>query len=557
MKRANFSIRSRDDATRLIRDAAAQNLEVAWSDRSGRSGSSRIALEDGHLALCVDGADAPDDTAELTFSLYGLPIHIHCRVSAERIISPIDGWSSDHRDSPRVAPSHAIHLEWYAVENGALRVHRSSFREVGAHGGRTFHPAGGEVPSGDVFPAVVSFGDSSLSCMVEVRSRRTTELGVELGLKLHADGPSQLSDTLLANLFPRMTLRRHLPERSMVELFERSGYLKLREGCIPCPAWLRLSADAVTRDFVYMSSGSEPIGHGSITRAYRHTWIAHQVATLSHHPETFDARRDLYLAMNLVPTLMDGSAAHLIAYYDRSRSWHKALFEEFERSVDAPLVTVTTGLCRFERDNVPLELAPVLTEDTQIDIARPGDLAAVTSLARSWLPSLLADALDLFPSSLQSADLHTAYRENGLVRERTVLVARHRGQIVAAALCEHTSRELSLFNILNIAYLFVASTDVPAELQRALQHRVRSYYRERGIAEPLVVAPEHNFDATLSPHVRLAEVMGCIAWSAKGLRAYENYIMLRCAWLQQEKRLASGSARSPRSSSHAPEAERA
>lgn len=543
MTSAHFSIRSSDEAALLMLDAAARNVPVSWRDGSGRSGTSQVCLEAGRVAIRATGGETPEESAELAFTLYGLPIHMHCRISEGAVLSPVEARSRDQRGSPRVVPSEAIHLEWYSVEGGAMRVHRSSFRELGASGGRTFHPNGDGVPESDLFPATVSFGHSALSCMVEVRSRTTTASGIELGLRLHADGSTQLSDTLLANLFPRMTLRRHLDSRALIELFDRSGYSKLRDGCVPSEGWLKLDADAVSRDFVYLAEDGEPIGHGSITRAYRHTWIAHQIATLSHRRATMDARRDLYMALTVVPTLMDGAQARMIAYYDQSRSWHRLFFEEFVRSVPSSHAVIT-GLCRFERASVPLGERPALPAGMVIERANERDLAAVTALARSSLPTLLSDALDLEPASLMSDALHPAYRSLQLTRERTVFVARRDGQVVAAALCEHTARELSLFNIMNLAYLFAASPEVPAILQRALQHEVRAYYAEHGIADPLLVAPEQNFDATLDPHVQLAEVMGCITWSSAGLRAYENYVRLRAAWLQQRR--LTGSTRGAR-----------
>jgi hypothetical protein len=158
------------------------------------------------------------------------------------------------------------------------------------------------------------------------------------------------------------------------------------------------------------------------------------------------------------------------------------------------------------------------------------------------LPALLCDAIDLFPETLVSEALHDCYRGSSLERGREVFVARDQGRVVAIALCEYTDRSLSVFNIMNLAYMFVASADVSPDLQRGLQHTVRSFYLARDISDPIVVSPENNFDATLDAEVQLAEVMGCLVWSAQGLRAYENYVRLRFAWLQQGRR-ATGASR--------------
>jgi hypothetical protein len=343
-------------------------------------------------------------------------------------------------------------------------------------------------------------------------------------------------DSVLEALFPRMTLRRHVKPAALRELFERSGYFALRDGGEPSPQWYGLSADELSRDFVYLS-GERPIGHGSITRAYGTTWIAHQIATLSHQPETLDARRSLYLALSMVPTLIDGARARVLAYFDRGRPWHRMFFEQFTSSVPASQAVIA-NVCRFERSDVPLEGAPCLPSHMEIGQPSAAELVQVTQMARRSLPALMCDALELTPDRLQTDELHPSYRAYDLARERKVWVAREHGRVVAAALSEHTGRELSLFNIMNLSYMFVATPDVPAILQRALQHQVRASYLARGIRDPLLVAPEDNFDGTHDPHVRLAEVMGCITWSAAGLAAYASHIRERAAWLEQSQKSA-------------------
>jgi hypothetical protein len=94
------------------------------------------------------------------------------------------------------------------------------------------------------------------------------------------------------------------------------------------------------------------------------------------------------------------------------------------------------------------------------------------------------------------------------------------------ALCEVGSRELSIFNLFNMAQLFVATgrsrPSVAAQLR--LLAAVRGLYAARGEHNPMIVAPPGTVDAALEPGTFLAETMGMIAWSGRALRQYENFI---------------------------------
>jgi hypothetical protein len=337
---------------------------------------------------------------------------------------------------------------------------------------------------------------------------------------------------ILRTLFPRLTLRRNVPADLIVRLFEDSRYLDLRRGCRPSRRWLGLDADRISRDLTYVTPDGHPVGHVSITRAYRHAWLGHQIATLSDHEHSLDARRALYLSFAMLPGLLDGGNAKLLGYYDRSRPWHQIFFEQFVRNVSSPELAALTPLDRFERQPVPLGLDTEIPSHIQVEQASGRDLAIAAQMARRHTPPLLAEALDLQPSGLRSDHLHPAYAATRWKRSRDVLLLRVRGQPAGVALCEVTTRDLSLFNIMNIAQFFMADRVEPAA-QRIFQHQVRRFYAERAISDPLVVAPAGTFQGELDRKVRLAETMGCIVWSAEGLRAFENYARLRFAWLQQ------------------------
>jgi hypothetical protein len=531
-RRATFSIHDEREAEAIVRDAVSNDITVAWTDSTGRSGSGRLFLEGTDIVLNTDEVAAPSGNIRLAFVLYGVPFFASCTLAGARLTRPLQVWSADNRTTMRVEPTPLIRLEWYSPDKGEVRIDGAPIIELGGGGARSLHPPGTPVPSERIFAATVSHGSAFSNCMAEVRSKTVSNRGVELGLRLTAEDPTPFAEIMIRSLFPQIRLRRHVPPELIIRLFEASHYLSLRDGCRPSKRWLDLDADSVSRDLTYVAADGQPVGHVSITRAYRRAWLGHQIATLSDHEESLDARRSLYLSFAMLPGLLDGDGAKLLGYYDRSRPWHEVFFEQFVRSVGSEELSALAQLDRFERRKAPHVLDTEVPSYIQVEEATGRDLAMAAQLARRHTPPLLADALELQPSSLRSDQLHPAYAGTRLRRKRNVLVLRVRGKPAGVALCEATTRDLSLFNIMNMAQFFMADRVEPVA-QRIFQHRVRRYYAERSIVDPLVVAPAGTFQGQLDRNVRLAETMGCVVWSTEGLRAFENYARLRFAWLRQ------------------------
>src|SRR5262249_18350008 len=140
------------------------------------------------------------------------------------------------------------------------------------------------------------------------------------------------------------------------------------------------------------------------------------------------------------------------------------------------------------------DLSAVEPRDASVRLrpARARDRSFITRLARDSLPALTADALDLHEHSVTTATLCPEHAAVGLVRSRRGLVAEVNGQAVGAALCESGSPRLSLFNILNMAFVFFSpalGAQARASVQAALLASARDFYARRGIANPVIVVP--------------------------------------------------------------------
>lgn len=326
-----------------------------------------------------------------------------------------------------------------------------------------------------------------------------------------------------------LTLRRNLPAEAVRGLFTRSGYLGLRPSCALSPAWLGLDADSVSQDLLYVGRDGQPVGHVSVTRAYGSTWLGHQIAMRRDHAEQIQARSALYQAFASLPTQLDGDEARLLGYFDPTLRWHQRFFTSFADGVSDDLAMVVPW-DRFERQaETPLPSDPEF--DGVVEPLRSCDLCAASEIARRQLPTLMSDALALTPETLLSPNLHPAYPAAGIGRSRTAFALKQHGRLIAIALCELTDSSLSVFNLMNLAQVF-ATSEASAPGLLALQNQVRRFYASNDIAYPLLVAPAGRFDGAADPAVHLEETMGCIVWSAQGLRAYRAFLTEQFARLR-------------------------
>jgi hypothetical protein len=342
-----------------------------------------------------------------------------------------------------------------------------------------------------------------------------------VGLRLELEGHHRhaLADAYHRLRFPTISRRGQVPPAVVHDLFDRSGYIALKKDVAPSEEWLAARwPDTLTREAVYTASDGTVLGHIGVTRAYRRTWLGHEIATRRDHPEAMACRRSLYHHFATWPRLLDGEEAMLVGYYNRSRPWHRTMFEGFAEHADPASECLVLPLDRFL-----LSAAPALAPPAGVTVSAmtaPAAAPVAALIAAQW-PALAVAAFDLDAARVQSACLHPEYAAAGLSRARSVLVIERGGELLGAATCETASGHLSLFNVLNCAQLFFAPA-APVEARHALVSAVRAFFGARGVPAPLVVAmPGHLPEA---PGLRLLETMGTVVWTARGLRRYEDYI---------------------------------
>lgn len=501
--------------------------------RQGHALASESTVTDLEFAVSKDGLVSGLST-QIRLSLYGAAFLLDGVASLS-----LTRWSFscqrafclDRRAAERLPlAASTAELRWKVTADGAERTAAVAIQDLGHQGvGIVVAREAEPLPPADGFPATLEINGHAIECVAEARHSQQLPGKTRYGLRLRAllDGDGCLN-AYLSQRFPQLVDRRSLDPEEVHGLLEQSGYLRLREGVVPPRDWLARQDDgAISRDVCFRDRAERLIGHVSFTRAYRRAWLGHQLATIRPHEEAVECREAIYLHIATYPTLVDGDDAMMVGYFDRSRPWHQRFFSGFARWVDSPELAVTIGLDRFERRTAErLPLAVAVAPHVSVGVARKEELDAAAHLVRSHLPSLIANALDINPEYLTIDTLNPRYEGTRYRRGRVAFVLRENERLVGVALCEIGSRELSIFNLFNMAQVFLATgAGAPSEIgQLALLAAVREFYAGRGVEDPILVAPPGTLKAELEPGTFLAETMGMIAWSGRGLRQYENFV---------------------------------
>lgn len=341
----------------------------------------------------------------------------------------------------------------------------------------------------------------------------------------------------LAQHFPRLVPRAEVEAAQLQELVEASGYLKLRQLGCSISEWQRFSAD-FSFDYVYRTREGRVLGHASATRVYERTWLAHQLATLGGHAESGASRAMLYESMSALPRLLEGERGFFLAYFNLQSRWHRVFFQDFVPWVNDPALSVVVEWDCFERIEDAEQAAPAVTSDICVGPLEPRELEAAAALVRSQLPALMSDALDLHPERLRCTALN-----GDPSRARSAIAVRSSRELLGVALCESGPASASLFNLLNVAQLFVP--DAAPDACDALIGAVLAHYAERLIERPLLFALPGTVIPARQPALRFRERMGAIAHGGAGLMQYESYVCVQMGRFFRRKERVNGPKSQP------------
>lgn len=329
--------------------------------------------------------------------------------------------------------------------------------------------------------------------------------------------------------FPLLVSRSEVPRALLDELLVQSGYLDLRAGIGPTETWYTPPGDErLSLDIVCNSPEGIPGGHLSCLRIYRYTWMYHQLASVGKGLAASEGRRALYLHTIAWLGSRDDDHRYAMAWFNREKAWHRVFFDAFASWMRSDEMVVIAPYDRFERTSTPAAgFEPDDSRDGEtVGDLGPEDRVEAAALAASQVPALVAGAFDLDPVHVDAPHLCTQHSARGLVRGRKGFVIRDGAGVAGIALCETGSRDLSLFNLLNIAHVYLRLGDAApsAAAQIGLLDRVLAYYAERGQSRPIVIAPPGTLTCASRAGFELAETMGCIVFSRHAARQYRNFL---------------------------------
>jgi hypothetical protein len=446
-----------------------------------------------------------------------------CHIRVDRVLS------MSRRDCERVRlPSGSARLEWDDPLTPDRRL-GADVVDITPKGVAVRFERGAT----ELFPAppltlTLRTSDLSLRLVGEVQNTRTVGDARIVGLKIapvHARDVNRLTALCRSRRFPALRERKSVTSGAVLELMRASGYMDLREGGPghPTDAWKNGPGDdALAENVVYQTENGALLGHMSCLRVYETTFLLQELATVGLRRGKI--AYPLYMQhMEWIAGLTE-HRGFVLAYFDQSKSWHQSLFGDFVRWAGSEALSIITELERLEAR------APIARESGDAAVVRPprpDELAFVARLSRSQLPALYADAIALDDGAVARPSLCSEYERLGLQRGRSAFVVELDGRAAGAAICDTGPRELSLFNLLNFAHVFFREGMAPArarDAQSALLTSVRSFYAERGVADPLIVVPKGGARFGSEAGLEIAETMGAWTASLGGLKQWRNFM---------------------------------
>lgn len=504
----------------LRRQRPAAALVLA-ADANAREASVRLVGRASDDAVRLDRTAAGRGDCELRFSLYDVPFVLHGWLHQNVVHGPLRLFTLDRRGVYRqpLSPGRG-EARWRVPDSEHPRQVRSEIRDLTPRGvciatRRDPAPAPPDTP----FPVELQVAGSEPVMCLARRRRSPLQAEQGYGLELLTERvPRPLVEAYLRERVPALQPRADASSAELHALMRESGYLALRAVDAGFDRWRDFAPESGDSfDRVYRAADGRLLGHASATRIYDRGWLLHQLACLTGHAESGACRNELYTMVATVPTLVDGERASALAYFNQKNRWHRLFFVGFLDWLSSSALGAICGFDRFERDDpAPRFDVP---EGAVTGLPDRADRLEATALVRAQLPTVTADAFDIHPAALHRPP------ETRHGRGRHMLTLREGGELRAVALCEMGDPAGSLFNVINMAQLYLrtgsAAPSVPA--QRALVSAARRLYADHGVRRPLLVAPEGTLHPEVEPGTRLEETMGCAVFTGAGLRQWQRY----------------------------------
>jgi hypothetical protein len=218
----------------------------------------------------------------------------------------------------------------------------------------------------------------------------------------------------------------------------------------------------------------------SLLKAYRTSWLGHQLAKRAGRPpDTVDPRqilRDIYVRAHEHPQ-SDPQFSWIIGYVEAQVPWIQRAHIEFALKHASTGLALTRPFRLMEAaSSKPAGETP---PDVEIGYASFEERAILINYLRETKPKVYLESVDLEAESFDLSEIRGAWREAGFERDRTVVVARRHGEMIAAAILESGETGTNLFRLLDGVRLIPIEPGSEAAAA-GLLNEARRWYHSKG-----------------------------------------------------------------------------
>jgi len=288
--------------------------------------------------------------------------------------------------------------------------------------------------------------------------------------------------------------------------------------------------------------GEEELGTASAVQVYEHTWLLQHLAASSHPVKLIPK----YVMLGLAQFLMENrEIKYLVTYFRKENSFPRKMYSGFLERY--PL----EEQLRFSRHSfltLDLEQEASLREDQRPSAVRPGsrmvvehatdaDKEVVGNYFQKHLHPLLIHSRSLSRDVLHLPETAAMFRAKGLKRERSCLVAKQGGALVAFALLENSSLGVNLSGLLNTFSLYTVHPggERSRDARSSLLDATLGCYRSWGTRVAICLTDENDLSDYIDAGFRKEKEYVCLSWSRRTIKSYYDFVQERFSRFEERQ----------------------
>lgn len=235
----------------------------------------------------------------------------------------------------------------------------------------------------------------------------------------------------------------------------------------------------IARHFIYKKKG-QIVGHLSMLRLYRDSWLIHHHAALrrSSVKAGLDVLNHLawfcYNSMWLEACHM----RYMMCYFRPENTFPEFFFNGFAERLNDP-AGCSTDIFAYTTYRGHTSIPPELPEGFRVSTSSAEDLETLKTFYMNQSGGLLIDSLDLSPDYVDDGELTQKYRDAGLSKKRFVFSLKKNQTLKAVLLVNITDVAINMSDLTNCITLFVVDpTDLTRENIQMVFGHLAPYFEQ-------------------------------------------------------------------------------